>query len=140
MDGMPQVPNLDRMSPEQRARVEEAVKARGGAHTNTVKSCVTKERIENAIAKASSPNPGACAPKLVSATSSRVELRIDCSQEKSGMKSNGDILIERVDSEHFKGSGSVKTAGANGRAMDMKWSMTGAFVSADCGSVKPSGQ
>jgi hypothetical protein len=31
----------------------------------------------------------------------------------------------------------MKTSGANGRTMDMKWSMTGTFVSADCGNVKP---
>jgi hypothetical protein len=105
-----------------------------------VKSCVTKEGIEQAIAKASSSQSNTCAPKLVSASSSKVVLHIECTQEKSEIKSNGDMTIERRDSEHFTGTGAMKMAGANGRTMDMKWSMTGAFVSSDCGNVKPAGQ
>ena len=141
MSGLPPIPNLDQMSPEQRARIEGAMKNMGGApRTNTVKSCITKEGIEKEIAKANSNKNSTCAPKLVSSSSSKVELHIECTQEKGDMKSSGDVTIERKDSEHFTGTGTMKSAGANGRSMDMKWSMTGAFVSSDCGNVKPMGQ
>jgi hypothetical protein len=141
MSGLPPIPNLDQMSPEQRARIEAAMKNMAGSpRTNTVKSCVTKEGIEQAIAKANSTKTNTCAPRLVSASASKVELHIDCTQEKSAMKSNGDMTIERRDSEHFAGTGGMKSTGANGRTMDMKWSMTGTFVSSDCGNVKPAGQ
>ncbi len=139
MSGAPPIPNLDQMTPEQRARVEAAMKQMSG-HTTTVKSCITKEGIEQAIAKASSTKTNTCAPKLVGASSSKVQLHIDCSQEKSDSKTTGDVTIERKDSDHFTGAGAMKTTGANGRAMDMKWSMTGTFVSSDCGNVKPGGQ
>ena len=141
MSGLPPIPNLDQMSPEQRARIEGAMKNMAGSpRTSTVKSCVTKEGIEKAIADANSTKTNTCAPKLVSASASKVELHIDCTQEKGAMKSNGDMTIERRDSEHFTGTGAMKSTGANGRVMDMKWSMTGTFVSSDCGNVKPAGQ
>jgi hypothetical protein len=140
MSGLPPLPNLDQMTPEQRARIEAAMKNMTGApRTTTVKSCVTREGIQQAIAKASSTNTNTCAPKLVSASASKVLLHVDCSQEKSDIKSSGDVTIDRRDSEHFTGTGAIKTA-ANGRTMDMKWSMTGTFVSSDCGNVKPNGQ
>jgi Protein of unknown function (DUF3617) len=137
ISGLPPIPNLDHMSPEQRARIESAMKNMAGSHTTTVKSCVTREGIDRAIAKANSTKTNACAPKLVSASASKVVLRIDCTQEKGDAKSNGELTIERQDSEHFKGTGTMKSTGANGRTMDMKWSMTGTFVSSDCGNVKP---
>ncbi len=140
MSGMPPIPNLDQMTPEQRARVEGAMKNMMAApHTNTVKSCVTRESIDKAIAKASSNQNNKCEPKITNMTASKVELHIACTPEKGEMKPEGDINIDRVDSEHIKGNGTMKV-GANGRTMNVKWSMTGAFVSADCGNVKPDGQ
>ena len=140
MSGLPPIPNLDKMTPEQRARIEGAMKNMAGGQTNTTKSCVTKEGIEKAIAQASSRDNNQCKPKLVSLTSSKVQLHIECAQEKGEMKSNGDMTIERRDAEHFTGTGAIKSTGANGRAMDMKWSMNGTFVSSDCGTVKPNDQ
>jgi Protein of unknown function (DUF3617) len=141
MSGMPPIPNLDQMPPEQRARIEAAMKKMSAnGHTNTVKSCITREGIEKAIAEANSNKGNTCKPKLASMSGSKVELHIECMQDNGEMKSNGDVTIERRDSEHFTGSGAMKTTGATGRTMDMKWSMTGAFVSSDCGNVKPSGQ
>jgi hypothetical protein len=137
MSGMPPIPNLDQMPPEQRARVEAAMKnMAGNPITNTTKSCVTKAGIEDAIAQANSQHGNSCSPKLVSATASRVELDVSCSQAGSDMKSTGKMVIERTDSEHFKGTGSITTTGGH-RSMDMKWSSVGKFVSSDCGDVKP---
>jgi len=139
VSGMPPIPNLDQMSPEQRARIEAAMKGVAGAHTNTNKSCVTKEGIEQAIAKANSNRGASCAPKITNMTASQVDMHIDCTQASGQGKTSGDINITRVDPEHIKGSGSMKS-GNSARTMDMKWTMTGAFVSSDCGNVKPAGQ
>lgn len=139
MSGMPPIPNLDQMTPEQRARVEGAMKRMSGApHTSTRKQCVTKESIDKAIADATSNKNNSCAPKIASMSASKIVMHLDC-PEKNEMKSNGDFVIERLDSEHFKGSGAITAAGG-GHTMDVKWSMTGAFVSSNCGSVKPEGQ
>ena len=108
--------------------------------TTTVKSCVTRKGIEDAIAQANSNKGNTCKPKLVSSSSSKVELHIECARDDDGIKTNGDVTIERKDSEHFTGSGAMKTTGANGRTMDMKWTSVGTYVSSDCGNVKPAGQ
>jgi len=139
MSGMPPIPNLDQMPPEQRARIEAAMKNMAGT-PHTAKSCVTRDSIEKAIAASNNTRNNSCAPKLISVSASKVELHVDCAPEKGDSKTSGDMTIERKDPEHFTGTGAMKSTGANGRAMDMKWSMTGAFVSSDCGSVKPSGQ
>jgi hypothetical protein len=136
--GMPAMPNLDKLPPEQRARIEAAMKGMSGTPQKT-QSCVTKEGIDKAIADANSRKNNVCTSKVVSASSSKVEIHMECTPEKSDAKTTGDFTVERVDSDHFKGTGAMKSAGANGRPMDMRWSMTGAFVSADCGNVKPAG-
>lgn len=136
MSGMP-IPNLDQMTPEQRARVEAAMKGMANGMSHTEKSCVTRESIEKMIARASSNQNNACAPKIASMTSSKVELHIDCKSNKGDQKSTGEVIIERRDAEHFTGSGSFKANGANGRIMDVKMTMSGKFLSSDCGDVKP---
>jgi hypothetical protein len=138
MSGMPPIPNLDQMTPEQRARIEAAMK--NMAQTHTTKNCVTREGIDKAIAEAGSNKNNTCSPKLVSATASKVVVHLECAQEKGNVKSSGDMTFDRRDSEHFTGTGTMKSTGANGRAMDVKWSMTGTYVSADCGNVKPAGK
>jgi len=141
MSGLPPIPNLDQMPAEQRARIEGAIQNMASApRTTTVKSCITREGIDKAIARSSSTMANSCAPKLVSMSASKVEMHIDCTQQGGAMKSSGDVTIERSDSEHFSGTGTIKVAGAGGRTMDMKMSTTGAFLSSDCGDVKPAGQ
>lgn len=139
MSGAPPIPNLDQMTPEQRARIE-AVLKNSGARPITSKKCITREGIQKAIAEASSSKDKPCAPKLVSSSPSKVVVHIECSAEGREMKSNGDIVVERQDSEHFTATGAVKVTSASGRTMEMKSSMTGTFVSSDCGNLKPSGQ
>jgi len=134
--GAPPIPNLDQMTPEQRARIE-AVLKNSGARPITSKQCITREGIQKAIAEANSSKDKACAPRLVSSSASKLVVHIECSAEGREMKSNGDIIVERQDSEHFKATGAVKITGSGGRTMEVKPSMTGAFVSSDCGNVKP---
>jgi hypothetical protein len=136
ISGAPPIPNLDKMTPEQRARIEAAMKNMAAPQSVTAKSCITKESIEKALTRAGGSSNNSCTPKLVTMTSSKVEMHVECTQT-GDVKSKGDITIERRDSEHFTGSGAAKTTTANGRTMDLKMSMTGAFVSSDCGDVRP---
>ncbi len=73
-------------------------------------------------------------------SASKLVLHVECTQQSGDMKSNGDISIERRDSGHFVGNGLVKGTSKTGNSVDMKWSMTGTFVSSDCGNVKPAGR
>ena len=137
MNGTPPIPNYDKLTPEQKAQFDAVMKNMASKpNTATVKSCVTRDGIAKAIARANSNGNNTCSPKLVSSTASKLVLHVECRQEKGEMRSNGDISIERADAGHVTGSGDIKTT--NGvRTMDLKWSMTGVFVSTDCGDVKP---
>jgi hypothetical protein len=136
MPAMPQIPEeqLAKMPPEQRARIEAMMKGRGagGPRTNTSKSCVTRESLEKAMAFGQ--NEESCTRKVISSSSSKQEIHIECTRGKSTM--TGDLTIERQDGEHAKGSMVMKSAGSE-RPIDMKMSFTSKWLSADCGDVKP---
>ncbi len=130
-------PNLDKTAPEQRARIEAAMKNMAGPQSVTAKSCITKESIrETALARITLAPKIRALPSWQKHDVLKVELHMECTQTGDA-KMKGDITIERRDSEHFAGSGAVKTTYSNGRTMDLKMSMTGTFVSSDCGDVKP---
>ncbi len=140
MSGLPPIPNFDQIPAEQRARIEAAMNNVTGPHTTTVKSCVTKEGIDKAIAQANSNSRNKCETKIVSMTASKVVMHIECTPDaKNAAKTTGDVTIERQDAEHYTGTGAMKSTGS-GHSMDVKWTMAGKFVAADCGNVKPAGQ
>jgi len=136
MPAMPQIPEdqLAKMPPERRAQVEAMMKARFGPRTNTSKSCMTQDSLKRALAFGQNDN--SCTRKVVSSSSDRQEIHIECTRGK--MTTTGDMTIERLDAEHVKGAMVMKTAGGD-RPIDMKMSFTTKWLSADCGDVKPLG-
>jgi hypothetical protein len=131
---MPQIPEdtLAKMPPEQRARVEAMMKGRGmgGPQTNTTKSCLTKEALERGL---NFQNDKQCTTKLTSSSFGKQEIHLECN--RNNMQMAGDVVIDRLDSEHLKGSGVIKTVG--GMNMTIKMSYETKFLSSDCGDVKP---
>ncbi len=133
--GMPPIPNdvLEKLTPEQRARMEEAMKARGaaGSHTTTTKSCVTKEKLEKSFAFGEERNQ--CSPNVVSSSSSKVKLKIHCVNDE--MTTDGDIQFEAINSENVKGSVHMVTSG-NGHTMTNNGTITARYLGPSCGNVK----
>ena len=110
--------------------------AGGSPHTVHTRSCLTRDSLKRALNF--SPSANSCAPKLVSSTSNKQQLRVDCSN--SSGKSAGDITIERIDSEHVKGGGALvgqMSVKGTTRPYNIRMSFTAKFVSSDCGDVKP---
>lgn len=127
---------LAKIPPAQRAQIEAVLKARGGPagpRTSTGKSCITKETLAKALTFSQQGN--SCTTKATSLTSSRQEIHIECTGQ---FKAAGDIIVERVDSEHSKANMQLKSEGDH--PMTMKTVYTSKFVSADCGDVKPMGE
>src|SRR5262249_9492942 len=81
---------LAKMSPEQRARVEAALKARSGqsAHTNTYKSCLTKDQLQ----KTPFADKQNCAETLISSSAKEAEVSFECTMEEA--KGSGTMKIE----------------------------------------------
>jgi hypothetical protein len=136
MQAPPSIPQeaLAKMTPEQRANIEAMLKSRasGGPMVTTTKVCMTKESMSNALAFSRADK--SCTPKVVSSSSSKHQIHIDCNRE--GHQMSGDLTVERVDSEHIKGN-MVMKGGQGPRPVDMKMSFETKWVSSDCGSVKP---
>jgi hypothetical protein len=129
MAGIPTIPDsaLAQMTPDQRAKVE----AMMGGKPTTMKSCVTKEKLDKAMAFQNMPK--SCTYTVVTSTSSKLEMHLECAQ--NGVKSTGAIVVEASDSEHTKGSMRVN-AGANGANTNMNSTFTSKWLGADCGSVQ----
>jgi hypothetical protein len=130
--GQPSIPQerLDRMTPEQRALVEQALKARAakGPATHTTKSCVKKEDLDK-NPFTSDDNPNSCKPMPVASSRTKQEYRIDC--DTSTGKRTGTIRIEAADSEHVKGAVQM-TVVTNNRTMNINSNITGKWLGAAC--------
>lgn len=122
---------LSRLTPEQRARVEERMKAQAGDRTttHTYKSCLTKEKLERGSGFSDRKD---CKETLLTSTSSRVEVKVAC--EGEGMSSSGTVRIDALSPESTKGSGRMSmTAGP--RNMTVDTTLTSKWLGPSCGQV-----
>jgi hypothetical protein len=133
--GMPPIPPemLARLTPEQRAKMEERMKAHASEspRTKTVRSCLTKERLEKDLAFAD--DDPACKHTIVSSTSSHLEVHLECDRE--GMKSDGTFKLDAVSRESVKGSVHTVTSGGD-NSMTIDSTFTAKYLGSDCGTVK----
>lgn len=124
---------LDRLTPEQRARMEARMKANSNGHTNTEthKSCVTKEELENQKLPFGGRNE--CTTTILSSTSTSAKAKISC--DTQGMTGGGTYEVEALDSEHVKGTSHATMTG-NGHTMNVDGSFTSKWLGSSCGDVK----
>ncbi len=137
MSGLPPIPDsaLAQMSPDQRAKMEEMMKKMSGQQT-TSKSCVTKDKLEKSEGFRNAPK--SCTYTIVSSTSSKLEMKMECTQ--NGQKMTGNLRVEAVDSENVKGTMQMNTSGSNtaggNNAMNVNSTFTGKWFGAACGDVQ----
>ena len=134
MSGMPATPNippdvLAKMPPEQRARVEAAMK--GGPSTDVRKECITKEKLEKH--SAFSNNRGDCTRTVVNSTGSKLEVKIHCEEKQTS--TDGTLVLETVGSDRVKGTMQAAT-NANGHTMNMNFTFSSKYLGPACGDVK----
>ncbi len=102
MTGMPPIPQdlLDKMTPEQRARMEARMKANQGARTVVTKTCLRKEDMNKAMTFGADDK--ACTRTILTSTGSRQDIRVECNRPQG--KETGTVHVEASDSEHIKGA------------------------------------
>ena len=122
---------LANMTPEQRARVEAMMKGSGNNRTSTVKSCVTREKM-NKQEWFNNDNRD-CTRTVVSSSSSKLEMRLQCTS--NGTKTDGTFRIEALNSENIKGSMQMTSSGGD-RPMNMNSNFTSRWIGPNCGDVK----
>jgi len=131
MSGMPPMSPeaMAHMTPEQRARIEAAMKARNG-QSITSKSCLTKEKLEKGATFGEERKN--CTHSVLNSSRSKADIKFECTEEQ--MKVNGTLHYEVLDSEHVKGTTEMTMSG-NGRTMNANSTFTSKWVSSSCGSA-----
>ena len=132
--GMPNIPPdvLAKLTPEQRARMEDMMKNKGaGSKTTTVKSCITKEKLEKRLAFRDERNE--CTHTVVSSSSKGFEVKVHCAQKDS--TSDGTFKLDVIDSENVKGALHMVVSGSD-HPMTIDNSFAGHYLGPACGDVK----
>jgi hypothetical protein len=130
--GMPPIPDevLNRLTPEQRAKMQAAMQANSGSKANVSKHCMTPKDLEkgfNAADQAAAAN--SCSRLVVTSTGSKQEIRMECTSGEA--KTTGSIKVEAVDSEHVKGSIQM-TSSNDGHTMNMNYTFASKWVGPAC--------
>lgn len=127
--GQPPIPQemLDKIPPEARAKMEERMKANRTPTTMVRKSCLKKEDLDKAMTFGADDQ--ACTRTVLTSSSSKEEVRIECN--RGGSKQTGMMRIEAADSEHVKGAFQMAVA-AGGRAMNINTTFTAKWLGPTC--------
>ena len=124
---------LDKLSPEQRARFEQRMKANSAARGNatTERHCLTREDLDKRNMGFATSRE--CTPTVTTSTSTVAKGTLSCATE--GMKGNATFEAQVLDSEHVKGSAHGTMTG-NGQTMNVDDSFTARWLGSSCGNVK----
>jgi hypothetical protein len=129
-----QMPAVDtsKMTPEQKAQVEAAMKAMMGSHANVTKSCMTKEKFQNESFMNSGAPGQNCKQTLTTNTPSALEGNVTCTGDHPMA---GQIRIDALSPTSVKGM--IKSEMTEqGRKMTVNVALTGKWLGADCGKDK----
>jgi hypothetical protein len=124
---------LNRLTPEQRARMEERMKANSVGHTSTEteKHCVTREDLERDRLKIAEAKE--CTTTVVHSTSTNLKGKIVC--ETAGMHATGMLELVAADPQHVVGS-YHSTVDGNDHTMNLEGTWTSKWLGSNCGDVK----
>jgi len=122
---------LDRLTPEQRARFEERMKANSSAKTHTTddKHCVTKEDLQKPPKFTDSAD---CTWTLLESSDTRAKGSAICQVE--GMKMTGNGEFQAPDQEHMTATIHLTSTGG-GHSMTTDATIASKWLSSGCGSV-----
>lgn len=139
--GVPPIPPeaLARLSPEQKAKflaAMQAMMARQNA-TQVVKSCLTAEQLQRGPTFASRRDKS-CQETVVKSTATEIEVREVCNENGRQMMT-GMLRFQATSPQTIVGTADV-TVGDGDRTMSMHRDISGKWLAADCGAVKPGGQ
>jgi len=124
---------LNRLTPEQRARMEERMSANSAAHANTTteKHCLTQEDLDKDRLKLAEAKE--CTTTVLNSTSTTVKAKLVCDQE--GMHATGTLELVAADPEHVNGS-YHSTVDGDGHTMNVEGTWTSKWMGSRCGDVR----
>jgi hypothetical protein len=124
---------LERLTPEQRARMEARMKAQPNerSRTFTEKHCVTAKDLNDGTLFSKNPSQE-CTQEIVNSTSTSAEVHLVCAAE--GIKGDGTVKVQVLNPENVKGTTQIHASG-NGQTINTNSSFTAKWLSASCGKV-----
>jgi len=126
---------LAAMPPDKRKQVEAMMKSRGmsmGANSTSMKFCLTKEQ---AAKPPEARMPGDCKQTDVKRSGSSMSYKFACTTPQ---QVSGEGQMSFVNDKAYTGK-STTIAQVDGQARQMSMEMSGQWLGADCGDVKPLG-
>jgi len=137
MVGTPPIPAevLAKMSPEQRARIEQSQQAHKnkGPTTHVDQSCITKEKLERPFDPQDDPNKH-CKHTINKQTRSEQQVHFECQTESGGAHTTGDMEVHVLNPEQIKSTVKIQ-AGEGARGMKLNIDMTGRWLGSDCSKL-----
>ncbi|WP_295623147.1 DUF3617 family protein [uncultured Lamprocystis sp.] len=121
--------NLDQLSPEQRAKVEDKLAQQVKRETRVTKSCLKQGQIDSAEAFTGGSHYGACTRTFASQTASEQVARIECAGANPLV---GTVQIRAVDPEHIAGSIEIAYGPADRMQMSTLSELTSRWLADDC--------
>jgi hypothetical protein len=130
--GQMPVVDTNKMTPEQKAKVEAAMKAMLGTRSNVAKTCMTKEKLDKSVLLMEDQPGVTCKQALTTNTRTSLEATITCAGAHS---MTGQMHVDALSPTSIKGTITSSSSG-QGRTMTVDVAMTGKWLGADCGDVK----
>jgi hypothetical protein len=127
------MPTVDtsKMTPEQKARAEAAMKSMSGPHTRVAKTCMTREKF-NRSNFLTNQEPGTCKQTVSTNTRTALDANVVCTGERA---MSGQFHMDAPSPTSFKGT--MKSSSTQeGKTMTVDMTMAGKWLSAECGAVK----
>ena len=125
---------LAKMTPQQRAALEAAVKGAGGK-THTYKECMTPEKIAKGFEMDRGADEKSCKRNIISSTASELTLHDECDDAKR--KSSTDVHFEIKSGTQMNGKVHVVVT-ESGKSMTVDSTLQGKWLGASCGAIKDS--
>ncbi len=131
--GSVQIPpeKLAQLPPEQRKMIESM--NQGRTSTSTSKICLTKESLSKGFTPGQFSGANNCTQNMTTMSPSKIVVHVECTAQGMMPAASGDVIIERVDSEHAKGTIAISAGGRGG----INSTIATKYLGADCGDVKP---
>lgn len=125
---------LSRLTPDQRARMEQRMKANAAAqsHTVTDKQCVTREDLEKPDLL-NFDRRQQCTVKILESTSTTASGKMSCQSEAG--KLDGALDVKAPDPEHMNSTWHATVAG-NGHTMNVDAKSSSKWLASSCESAK----
>lgn len=135
VSGAPMIPPeaLAHLTPEQRAKIEAARKARQarGPQARTHQTCMTKEKLSKPLTFGE--NQESCKMTVLASSRNKQEIHSECATEFG--KSSSEIRFEAPNSENIKGT-TLMTMTSEGRTTTINVNFTSKWIGSSCGDVK----